>query len=763
MTRNDPAPGGGQEERLGSGGDNRRLGVQLRSDVRLMPETVDAAARTVELVWSSGAMVRRRDTWTGKRYDEVLSLEPGHVDLSRLNGGAPLLDTHGAYELRQVLGVVERAWVETDGSAPVGKARVRFSERADVEPVWRDVQAGIIRNVSVGYAVRRFEITEEEGQVPVWRAVDWQPMELSAVPVGADAQAGFRASPDAEQDCTLVRRAAPAPGRDDQDREQKSEAAESSDGGVQPPLQDGKDKEMSGSATESAQGQQARGAEPGMVAGRDATAGPGGPMGAAPEAPAPATDSAARAGHAQRNAPPQDGRAGAPAAENNHNNEPAAHPVSAADMRRIAQEAMEGERARIAGIQEAARKLGVGGEVTADLVRRGVSLDEARGALIDAAASLDRSVDTRPHIRMDGQTEVETRRAAVEAALMHRYEPGRHDLSPAAREWRGLSLIEMAREFLAAEGVRVRGLGRDEIATRALHTSSDFPLILASVTNRTLRAAYEAAPRIYQMVARRTSVADFKAVQRLQLGEAPQLEKVNEAGEFRRGTIGEAKESYRVETYGKVVGITRQVLINDDLDAFTRVPALFGTAAATLESDVVWGIFLQNAAMADGKALFHAGHGNLAASGTALDVVNLARARTAMSRQTGLDGKTLLNIRPAYLVVPSSLELAAEQLLAQNLVPGKPADVVPGNLRSLTIVSEPRLDPASGAVPWYLVASPAAIDTIEYAFLEGQEGVFMETRMGFDVDGVEIKARLDFGAKAIDWRGLYKNPGVALT
>ena len=421
------------------------------------------------------------------------------------------------------------------------------------------------------------------------------------------------------------------------------------------------------------------------------------------------------------------------------------------------------ERARVTGIYDAARKLNVDQALADDLVKRGVVIGEARAALIDAAAARDAAIETRPHIRMGGQDEVETRRAAVEAALLHRFEPGRFKLTDAARDWRGLSLIEMARSFLESEGVRVKGLGRDEIATRALHSTSDFPQILAGVTNRTLREAYEAAPRTYQAISRRATVADFKAVQRLQLGEAPQLEKVNELGEFKRGTIGEAKETYRVETYGKVVGITRQVLINDDLDAFTRVPSLFGTAAATLESDVVWSIFTSNPNMADGKTLFHAGHSNLAGTGTALDVANLAKARTAMSRQTGLDGKTVLNIRPSFLVVPTSLELAAEQLLAQNLVPAKSTDVVPANIRSLVVVSEPRLDPASGAVPWYLVASPAAIDTIEYAFLEGQEGVFIETRMGFDVDGVEIKARLDFGAKAIDWRGLYKNPGVALT
>ena len=153
--------------------------------------------------------------------------------------------------------------------------------------------------------------------------------------------------------------------------------------------------------------------------------------------------------------------------------------------------------------------------------------------------------------------------------------------------------------------------------------------------------------------------------------------------------------------------------------------------------------------------------GRSAGTGTALDVPNLGKARTSMAKQTGLDGKTLLNLRPTYLVDPAALELSAEQLIAQSLVPAKTTDVVPNSIRSLAVIAEPRLDPASGAVPWFLFASPASIDTIEYAYLEGQDGVFIESRTGFDVDGVEIKARLDFGAKAIDWRGMQKNPGVA--
>ena len=129
-----------------------------------------------------------------------------------------------------MIGVVERAWIAREGEALVGRATVRFSDRADVEPIWRDVASGIVRNVSVGYAVRSYEITETDGQPPVWRAVDWQPLELSAVPIGADAAAGFRAAGQpqptepATHPCHLLRRTpAPIPEEPTMTREAETE------------------------------------------------------------------------------------------------------------------------------------------------------------------------------------------------------------------------------------------------------------------------------------------------------------------------------------------------------------------------------------------------------------------------------------------------------------------------------------------------------------------------------------------------------------
>ena len=174
----------------------------MRRSAELAPNTADADSRTVEVVWSAGARVRRA-TFFGEPYDEELSLDPAHVRLDRLNAGAPFLKVHELDTLDAVIGSV------VPGSARIengrGIALVRISERADVEPIWRDIQAGHIRAVSIGYQVHRFEVSKPEAARELWRAVDWTPFEVSAVAVGADPAAVFRAHTTLH-DCVLHRR-----------------------------------------------------------------------------------------------------------------------------------------------------------------------------------------------------------------------------------------------------------------------------------------------------------------------------------------------------------------------------------------------------------------------------------------------------------------------------------------------------------------------------------------------------------------------------
>lgn len=420
----------------------------------------------------------------------------------------------------------------------------------------------------------------------------------------------------------------------------------------------------------------------------------------------------------------------------------------------IRREATAAERARVTEINEAVRGLRLDQSFADELIAKDTSADEARRLAIAKAA--ERSNDTiKPpmgHIETLVD-EVETRRAGVEEALLHRYNPAQHKLSDNGKRFSGLSLIEIGRELLTQRGVDIRGMSRDQIATRAMLTTGDFPYILANVANKTLRQAYEAAPQTFKPFTRMVTAPDFKTIARTALGDSPTLEKVNEHGEYKYGSVSEARETYAIASYGKIVALTRQTLINDDLSAFTRLPEMFGRAAADLESDTVWGIITANAALADSIALFHASHGNLP-TGAAISVAQLGVCRAAMRVQTGLDGRNKINVAPRYLLVPAALETIAQQFTSQAYAASASSSINPF-AGALQVLAEPRLDTAS-TTAWYMAADPAQIDTIEYAYLEGNQGVYLETKDGWEIDGVEFKARLDFGAKAIDFRGLVK-------
>ncbi len=665
----------------------------------IAPSSVNSETRSVDVVFTTGAAVRRR-RWTGwdssVPFDEILEVSERAVDLTRLNAGAPALDSHSVWSSFSQVGVVERAWIE----GKEGKATIRFPREGldqAADRMFGLISDGIIRNVSVGYSIDRAKVVEAEKKGDVEKRIveRWTPLEVSFVTVPADPRAQVRAADQTSYPIEIIA------------------------------TRSNKEAFMPESTTVAA------GDNPATIETRSQPV--------LTPAPAPAKPDMAEL-RAQPNAPAKaDGQ----------------------EAEAAAARAREAERDRVSTIYDLAGRLNLERGFAEDLVKRGTDLDEARRLILDQVAAKSEETRTFPHVTvpLGGRDERITRRNAVASALLHRYSPTLFPLDDAARQYRGMTLLELARESLGNSGVNTRGLSRDEVATRALHSTSDFPEILSAVTNKTLRQAYDVYPRTFTLFCRQVLATDFKAMHRVQLGEAPQLLEVGESGEFKRGTLGESKESYRVKTYGRVVAITRQVLINDDLDAFTRIPAMYGNSIAQLESDVVWGIITANPAMADGTALFHANHKNLAGTGAALDVGSVGAARAAMAKQTGLDKKTVLNIRPAFLIVPASLELKAEQLVAQNLVPATSGSVVPQSIRTLSPISEPRLDAAS-ETGWYLAASPNQIDTIEYAYLEGQQGAYIETRNGFDVDGVEIKCRLDFGAKAIDWRGLYKNPGA---
>lgn len=667
----------------------------MARDVALLPPLMRAASveavpgdgqvREIDIVWTTGAVVQRRrwEGWDDVEFDEELVVVPGAVRLERMQGGAPFLDTHRGWSLSSVLGSVVPGSVRIEDGR--GYARVRLTDAADAEPAIRRVLEKHV-SISVGYRVHRYEITKREGQREHWRAVDWEPLEISAVPMPADPGARIRAGEtrgDALERCLLIRAEAPA-------------AAGPADNlrGTNMP--------------------------------EDVAGAPAAPeiREAAPPLPTPA---------------PAQPDADAVRAEANR---------TAAEILRISE------------------RHGLPQSFAAELIGRGATIDQARAAVLDRLAADDmtgqRTAEPAPAApRSSGAADAQYRDAITEA-LLHRFDPAANRMSDRARDFRGMTLLELARHALERGGISTRGLGRMELAGIALgrsglHSTSDFPFILANVANKTLRRGYESTPRTFAIWARQRTLVDFKQVSVVQLSGAPSLLQVPESGEIQYGTMGEGREQYALLTYGRIVGITRQVLINDDLDAFTRVPAAYGAAAADLESDIVYSILTGNPVMGDGVALFHASHGNL---GTAAGITetSLAEAFRLFAAQRGLEGRQI-SILPRYLITPPGARSVEARKNVTATTPSSVADVnaYAGRLET---VEEPRLLPSSGADPWFMAADPSRIDTIEYAYLEGQQGVYTEIRQGFEVDGVEIKARHDFAAKAIDWRGLLRNAGA---
>jgi len=436
------------------------------------------------------------------------------------------------------------------------------------------------------------------------------------------------------------------------------------------------------------------------------------------------------------------------------------------DLDKIRREAIEEDRKRQMEIREACRVAGFE-ERAEEFIEKGLSIDEVRAQLFDLMKLGWKKNEPVGAGRIDvEQDERDKIRAAAVDGLAVRAGISIEKPSPGYEEFRGKRLLRLAEECLQREGINTRRLSDREIARRALiaGSSSDFPYILSNTAGKVLRAAYEEYPSTYEAWVRIVDAPDFKEMTRLQLSEAPDLELVNENGEYKEGSFGEAKEAYRVYKYGRMFSISWEAIVNDDLGALTRIPRAFGAAARRKINDIVYGILTGNPDMSDGVALFHANHSNLASGGDlgAPSVDTLNAARQAMRTQTGLNG-AILNIMPRFIIVPAALETTTEVVLRSAAYPDTSAAGAPGVINPfqnrLIPVVEARLD-GDSATAWYLAASPDQIDTIEVAFLEGERAPYLEEQEGFEVDGRRYKVRIVFGAKAIDWRGLYKNPGA---
>jgi hypothetical protein len=662
------------------------------------PVTVDRNARTVEVVWSTGARARNFVPSLGLITEE-LNMAPSAVRMEGLRSGrAPVLNTHRRGDARDVLGRVIAARLE----AGRGYATLQFSAAADVEPVWQRIADGTLRAVSVGYRVHRYDQAPDAatGQI-IHRAVDWEPFEISIVPIPVDAAAAVRGEGAADH---------PAPA-------------------IEPPLPDPNPNE-----------------EPPM-----------------PETtPAPLSD--APAPIPQENpvtttpaAPPEPIRAAPPAP----------------DLDAIRAEAERAALERIAGYEPVlASGRGLLDEDRLDAlrqtaIRERVSPEVLRARLWEAftSSAARPSLPARPETgpaQEDPAQIINAMAEALAARSMPGYQPpstgpsaGRHS------EFMGWRPSDMIGELIRRRGERQVPRNPTILAERAFQTTSDFPLLLSAAANKMLLAAYAPAVPSYRQIFLRRDFRDFKPHRHLRVGDFPTLLPLTENGEVQAGTMSESQELVFLQTFARRIRVTRQMLVNDDLGAFTDFAAAIGRRVADFENATAYGLL--NAANGDGPTLttgaapvFATGAARLnkAGAGTALDLPNLALGRAAVMRQKTLDGLPIATGAQMRLLVGPNQEMAARQLTVS---------VAASQISNANVYAgfvQPLVEPQIGGNRWYLFSDPIAAPVYVYGYLNGAEGPQVTTGNVQGVDGVEVSVIFDFGVGAIDWRGAWFNPGT---
>ena len=425
-------------------------------------------------------------------------------------------------------------------------------------------------------------------------------------------------------------------------------------------------------------------------------------------------------------------------------------PVETGITQEDLQKAMEQERKRTSEITALFRDFDVEGADEAIVM--GVSVDEARAMVMDQLRARNKGVTVTM-----GEAESDKFRAAAQDAVLMAAGIPVAEPATGAQELRGHSMVELAREALQREGLKANFGDNMELARAAINSTSTFPAIMSNLANKSVMVGFNEAETTYQIWAGKGSNRDFKEAARYALSEAGNLELVPEGGQFQQDSLGEASARTKVATYGKLFSLTRQAIINDDLGLFSKIATKYGSAAKRLVNKMVYAQLTGNVKMQDNVALFDAKHGNVATTGEALSVKAIAKAITAMRRQKGITGDATLNITPKYLVVPPELEVTAYQIVNSTAaVDGVNSGVVNPYKGRFVVVADAELtDPDA----WYLVADASQHDTIDVTYLNGVETPRLETRQGFEVDGIEYKVAFDVGVDAIDFRGLYKNAG----
>jgi hypothetical protein len=426
-----------------------------------------------------------------------------------------------------------------------------------------------------------------------------------------------------------------------------------------------------------------------------------------------------------------------------------------------------------------------------ELVESGCSVQDAQERIIRKMSNSPIGQTVGSDVRVT-ESEHDKFEAAAKAGLVQRCFQGanvRRTQAPTAegsQDFNRLGLFRLAEACVRRMGVNPEKYARPDIARIAMghqptidrlrirrsdayHTTGSFGNILFDGMNKTLLAVYEEAPYTWnRWVRQRASVDDFKDIHAVQLSEFPTLEVVPEGQPYPEKGLSDRRKTYRLDKYGEAFSVTWETVINDDLDALARIPALHARAVRETQEKLVYDVFLSNPVMPDGQTLFSASHASgsniTATTPAAPSETTLDEGFELMGKQKGMKG-SLLNLSPAFLLIPKKYEASALRIVnstsypASNNNEGVVSLYGANGVRPLQVISTPHLD-ANSSTNWYLIADNGRVSTAEICFLTGEEAPVLENEWTMLSDKWDYKVRQSMAAAMIDHVGFFGNRTV---
>ncbi len=442
------------------------------------------------------------------------------------------------------------------------------------------------------------------------------------------------------------------------------------------------------------------------------------------------------------------------------------------DPEEVAKNVLKAERKRYVEIKEACN--GEYPDIQAKAESEGWSVEKTNAEVIKAIR------ENRPNINVNQGYQGEDNMEALEAAMCMRaghaekglVEEYGEKVMEAAYKDRGMGIRDVMAAAMRSEGIPVpRSMGNDFI--RAAISTASLPGLLGNVANKSLLKSYQLQNITATTVCSQGDLSDFKEATRFRLNELGDYQEVPISGELKHGTLGEESATNQLRTYGKMITLSREMIINDDLSSLSKIPASIGARAAQKIDEVFYTRLLENPNFPSSDALFSSANSNFQdGANTALSVGAMDTAMQLFMDQTTIDGLPI-NVAARFLLVPTSLDFTARQVMTSSTLMSvgntDATDLVTANpllTTGLQIVTSPFLNSqnisGSSSLAWYLFGDPAVVDTFEIGYLRGQRTPVLEqVELPSNMLGMGWRSWFDFGIKEQDFRGMIKSKGEA--